>query len=141
MNEQAMKAFMVEAKEKAHAVLTQDHVGADVKVALKDLIQVCDTLQAAIAEMSNSSADSRLAKKKLEQAKGETRVAEKQVEELRKTIMNMATDIKAISGEANAILKRHPDDVDGASAKQVLAGAQSIVKVIVATSAAKAPAA
>ncbi len=138
MNEQAMKSFIVDAKEKANAVLAQDHVGADVKIALKDLMQVCDSLQGVIAEMNNSSADSRLAKKKLEQARGETRAAEKQGEELRKVIMNLVNDIKAISGEANAILKRHPDDVDGVSSKQILANAQSMVKVIVATSASKA---
>lgn len=131
-----MKAFIVESKEKAQAVLIQDHVGADVKIAIKDLMQVCDTLQAALSEMNNSSADSRLAKKKLEQERALTRAAEKQGEELKKIIMSMTTDIKAVSAEANAILKRHPDDVDGAAAKQILAGAQNMVKIIVATSSA-----
>ena len=133
----ALKLYLAETREKSSVIIGMEHIGADVRSNIKDLLKICENFQSLFDQISNQSADSRLAKKKLEQSKAETRAVENKFEDAKKMIMNMAGDIKTLSGEANAILKRHAtttDDADSQSAKQILNSAQSMVKSIVAMS-------
>jgi len=134
MDEIAINTFLNEAKGKASDLLTQEHVGTDAKNNIKDLIQICDSYRGLIDQLHNSSADSRLAKRKLEQSRVEIRAAEKQAEEFKKMILGIVPDLKQLSAEANAIIKRHPSDEDTVSARQILNSAQNLAKIVVEVS-------
>ena len=140
LNENALRMFLLETNERAQGFIKADHVSADIKNCMKDLLKICDNYQGLMDHMNNSNVDSRLAKKKLEQAKVESRELENTLEDLKKTIVGLASEIKTASAEANAIIKRHansPEDPDSISAKTVLASAQAMVKVIVNLSTSK----
>ena len=136
MDHQALKVFLHETRRKATAVLAEEHIGADVKLVIESLFQICDSFEDLVAQSSGQSADSRMMKKKLDQAKADKKAVEMRVDALKKQVLTLIPEIKNIAGEAAGIAKRHgdPTDPDAGSAGKIKAATQKMAEIVVKTS-------
>ncbi len=122
MDEKALRAFMTRTREQADAILSAEHIGADVKSVIKDLIQVSQNIDQFMQLSSGQSADARVLKKKLEQAKADIKAAEAKQEALKQLLTTLIDEIKVISAESQALAK-----LVGADA--AAPGAQAVQKI------------
>lgn len=133
--EQRIKLFLSQTKEKANEILLQAHVGADIKGTIKDLLLVGDNFEKLIQSMTGQSSDSRILKKKLEQAKVESKAFEVNIESLKKVLLLIVDEVKKINVEAAQVIKRHEakqsQAVDALSATRIKSATQKIIDVIV----------
>lgn len=129
-----LRAFLRETRVKADVILGADHVSADVKTIIKDLIHAGQNLDILIDLNSGQSADGRVLKKKLEAAKSEIRSMEAKVEGAKKLIMALVEEIRILTVESANISKRHtadPNDPDSLSAARIKASLQKVAEIIV----------
>lgn len=130
------KTFVAEALKKAEAVLAEDHIQADTRAALKDLVQIAVNVDSVLQSQFGQTADARLLKKRYDQAKLDLKAQEQKVEALKAAFSEIVEATKAIAADANVLVKRHkdaPDDPDHAVALRLKALATRIVEVIVKT--------
>lgn len=132
--QQALKVFLNNARERASLVLNEEHIGADVKSVIKDLLQVSDSFSTLMVQNVGQSSDVRVLKKKFDQAKGEIRNLTTKLEAFKKAVLPIVDAIKVVSAESGEIAKRHAtstQDPDLQSAARIRAAAQQMVALIV----------
>lgn len=132
--QQALKVFLNNARERASLVLNEEHIGADVKSVIKDLLQVSDSFSTLMVQNVGQSSDVRVLKKKFDQAKGEIRDLTTKLEAFKKAVLPIVDAIKVVSAESGEIAKRHAtlaQDPDLQSAARIRAAAQQMVALIV----------
>ncbi len=132
--EQALKAFLNETRERANTVLQEEHIGADVKNVLRDLLKVSDSFHQLMQQSTGQSADTRVLKKKLDQSKAETRAVQAKLDGSKAMVVALTDEIKKVSSEAVQIAKRHeatPDDPDAQGAGRIRSALQKMVSLIV----------
>jgi hypothetical protein len=133
---QSLRAFLSDAQRKAEVILGAEHLGEDVKIVIRDLLQVSKNFENLIQDSNGQQSDLRLLKKRLDQAKSAARADEGKIEAVRGVFLILAEEIKAITFETAQILKRNetvPASSDAASASKIKASAQKMVGVIVKT--------
>ncbi|MES3038109.1 MAG: hypothetical protein V4736_09405 [Bdellovibrionota bacterium] len=134
MADDELKKFLFATKSKASTILDSDHVAAEVKLIIKDFLQVCDNFDTLSQQSSGQNADARLLKKRLDQSKTEMKALENKIDSIKKSVVSMIEDIKIASAEANAIIKRHPaegDDPDFQSASKIKSSIQKLTEKVV----------
>ncbi len=132
--QQALKVFLNNARERATTVLSEEHIGADVKRVIKDLLQVSDSFSTLMVQNVGQSSDVRVLKKKFDQSKGEIRDLTAKVDAFKKAVLPLVDAIKVVSAESGEIAKRHStstQDPDLQSAARIRSAAQQMVALIV----------
>lgn len=132
-DQQTIKSFLHGVREQADVIIGEPHVSADVKNVIRDLLQVCANFDELLEHSSGQSADTRMLKKKLDQAKADARASENKIGDVKKTILSLVEEIKSIGAESGHILKRHatPNDPDAASATKITAATRKMVEIII----------
>lgn len=133
-DQHTLKIFLSETRERANKVLNEEHVGADVRNVIKDLLQVADSFSTLMQENVGQSADVRVWRKKHDQVKAEARDLSAKMDAAKKAVQALVEEIKQVSAEAAIIAKRHdqsPQDPDLQSAARIRLAAQKMVALIV----------
>jgi hypothetical protein len=130
---QAIRINLHVAKEKAEAVLSDSHTGADAKNSIQSLIKVADSFNSLISTATGATADARIIKKRLEQARFDNRILIQKWDESRKSVLAMATELEMLRVEADGIIKRNsanPSSPELGSANRIKASALRIIDVV-----------
>ena len=131
---QNLKQFLYEAKTRADSILTQDHVNAEIKKVIRDLLQIGQNYEAIKHQSQGASADSRVLKKKLDQAKSDLKVYETNLASAKNLVMKLVDEIKIVSSEAAVIFRSHgadPKSTSYISAGKLKAAAQKMAELLV----------
>jgi regulator of replication initiation timing len=134
---QSIKAFMNQAQQRAETILSAEHIGGDVKMLIRDLLQISKNLENLMHESSGNQSDMRVLKKRLDQAKAIGREDETKIAAVRTIFFSLADEIKLILSEAAKIIKHHearPNESDAGSAARIKASAQKMIEIIVKSS-------
>jgi archaellum component FlaC len=129
-----LKVFLNQARERAAIVVTEEHIGADVKNVIKDLLQISDSFSTLMQQNVGQSADVRVWRKKYDQAKAEAKDISTKLEGIKKAVQGLVEEVKVVSAEAVTIAKRFeqaPQDPNLQSAARIRAAAQKMVALIV----------
>lgn len=132
--EQALKFALSEARKKADTVLSDSHTGAEAKASITTLLKIGEAYRDLLSANHGASADARVVKKRLDQAKSENRALEEKLATMHKSVLSLATEVEMLGVEAGQILKRnaaHPTSPDHGSATRILTSAHRIIDVVV----------
>lgn len=133
-DQQVLRVFLNETREKADAITSQSHVSAEIKSVVKDLLQICDNFSDLMAQSSGMSADARVLKKKHDQLKIDMRTVETRLEAAKKLFLSIIEEIKGINAEVVALAKKHEGNPGAAEllcASRIKAHTQKMVEIIV----------
>ena len=127
-----MRRFFVDAKERAAELLSQPHVGNDVRELVKDLLGVGESLVGLVDQSVGMSADARVIKRRMEQSRQETKVVEEKFANTKTSVLQLATEIETVSREVKNIKARTvlANDPNAASVQKIEASLSQIVKVV-----------
>ncbi len=127
-----IRAFMHEVREKADKITASPHIGADVKGVIKDLIKIGENFENVLQQSSGQSADSRVLKKKLDQAKQDMRGNETKLETVKTSIMAIIEELKIVGQESNALLKRfEANSPDAIQVTRIKTSTQKMAETVV----------
>ncbi len=127
-----IRAFMHEVREKADQITSNSHVGADVKSVIKDLIQIGENLETVLQQSTGQSADSRVLKKKLDQAKQDMRGNEGKLETVKKSVMAIVEELKIVGQESNGLLKKfEAGSPEAGQVSRIKASTQKMAETVV----------
>lgn len=131
---QVLKSFLNSTKNKAAEVQSREHLSADVRNIIGDLLQLCENFDELFAMSQGQTADARILKKKFDQIKAEQRTTEGKMELIKKSVVFLVDDIKTISTEASTILKRHEantSEPNYVAAMRIRSAAHKMAEIIV----------
>lgn len=130
--DQLLKSFYIDAHKRAEQILSEPHVGADVKSTLKDLLKIAEDFRHLLDHTSGQSADIRVMRKRFEAQRNEIRQQEERVEEVKRMVLMLATEVEVIQNEAGQIIKRAstPNDPIASHATRIKTSAQKVVEVV-----------
>jgi hypothetical protein len=109
-DEQKIREFLNQAKEKSDIILSQDHYGAEVKTVILDLLQICQNFENLLSSNVGANADARLLKKRLDQAKHEHKITMDELSQVETLLLSLVGEVKLIGGEVNNLIKALPAD-------------------------------
>lgn len=101
------KKFLNETREKANALINQDHIDLNARNALKDFVEVSRQTEKLLEARTEMSADAGLIKKRYEQLKTEHRELEKKYSKIAEIVSSeLAPVLKTITGDTILISER-----------------------------------
>lgn len=134
MEPQNLKIFISTTKDKVSNVLTQEHIGADAKNVIKDLLLIIEELTEAVQDTTGLSADTRMLKRKFDQFKNDAKAKEmKLIEDTKAKLLAMAAELKTIGVEAGKIAKStegKPSTPESSSLQRIKLAAQKAVEIL-----------
>lgn len=136
-NDLVGKQFLVDARNRAQDVLGAEHIGADVKDLIKDLLHACSNFEESASNSAGASSDIRVLRKKMDQTRAELKAMESKFEGAKAIVLSLTPELKNISAETGAILKRFeatPTDANHVSAMKIKAATQKMAEAIIKSS-------
>ena len=134
--QQSLKHFLFEAKSRADVILAAEHIGADVKAVIKDLLLIGNNYETTMQQAAGQSADARMLKKKLDQSKSGSKDIELKLASAKALVFKIVDEIKIVNSETATILKSlaaDPQNPIHQGATKIKAATQRMIDIIVQT--------
>ena len=128
-NEANFRKYMTEAREKAALQLESANVGAEFKEVIRMMLQITNATEELLNSGRGQSADARMLKVKLEQAKKDYFALKQSHDKLKKSVFSaFSEEIVAITTEVKNIARSAGEASEsGQAAKRI----QNTVKVLI----------